>query len=264
MALFRVAELLGKSTDGLEDFAKVAVEAKTHPTRVDRRFPNTNQINNCWFVPRWRSTFGSAFHSSKPLFWDELEAVRIAALMLACWFCAVAPLCFCRTAFNEYQLCVDKRGKDDKLCLQRGRDYGTLCPQKYVSHSIRRNHALQLSGREGPSEEESVHALIANPMLTWHRRFPTIAAPEQHMPSQLHRCREPLSSWSTLFRCRCSCGCCYCSCCCCLCLRLLSSAADGAVEGAGVRRQVHVRWQGLCRRGVSAAAPSNSQMCRLP
>jgi hypothetical protein len=37
-----------------------------------------------------------------------------------------------RTAFNEYQLCVDKRSKEDALCLQRGRDYLTLCPAKWV------------------------------------------------------------------------------------------------------------------------------------
>ena len=39
----------------------------------------------------------------------------------------------CRTAFNEYQLCVDKRGKGDALCAQRGRDYVTVCPTKWVA-----------------------------------------------------------------------------------------------------------------------------------
>ncbi len=38
-----------------------------------------------------------------------------------------------RTAFNEYQLCVEKRGKADPLCAQRGRDYVTVCPTKWVS-----------------------------------------------------------------------------------------------------------------------------------
>ena len=37
-----------------------------------------------------------------------------------------------RTAFNEYQLCVDKRGKRDLVCQQRGRDYSVVCPQKWV------------------------------------------------------------------------------------------------------------------------------------
>ncbi len=37
-----------------------------------------------------------------------------------------------RTAFNEYQLCVEKRGRGDLLCLQRGRDYSTVCPEKWV------------------------------------------------------------------------------------------------------------------------------------
>ena len=38
-----------------------------------------------------------------------------------------------RTAFNEYQLCVEKRGKGDALCAQRGRDYVTVCPTKWIS-----------------------------------------------------------------------------------------------------------------------------------
>jgi hypothetical protein len=38
----------------------------------------------------------------------------------------------CRTAFNEYQLCVEKRDRKDPLCLQRGRDYSTICPVKWI------------------------------------------------------------------------------------------------------------------------------------
>ena len=38
----------------------------------------------------------------------------------------------CWTAFNEYQLCVDRRGRGDLVCLQRGRDYSTVCPDKWV------------------------------------------------------------------------------------------------------------------------------------
>ena len=64
--------------------AAIAKINKLSPTRPDRRFPNQNQLNNCW------------------------------------------------TAFNEYQLCVDKRGKNDLMCLQRGRDYSTVCPEKWV------------------------------------------------------------------------------------------------------------------------------------
>jgi Cytochrome oxidase c subunit VIb len=64
--------------------ALVRSASRTHETRVDRRFPNTNQANNCW------------------------------------------------TAFNEYQICVEKRGRDDSVCLQRGRDYAAVCPQKWV------------------------------------------------------------------------------------------------------------------------------------
>lgn len=72
------------SKEWVEATAAVLKASNTTPTRPDRRFPNTNQANNCW------------------------------------------------TAFNEYQLCVDKRGDKDALCLQRGRDYSTLCPEKWV------------------------------------------------------------------------------------------------------------------------------------
>lgn len=42
----------------------------------------------------------------------------------------------CWTAFNEYQLCVEKRGRHDALCLQRGRDYSTICPSKWVENYV--------------------------------------------------------------------------------------------------------------------------------
>jgi len=70
--------------DWLNAIAWSATSNPTTPTRMDRRFPNVNQNNNCW------------------------------------------------TAFNEYQLCVDKRGKSDLLCMQRGRDYTAICPAKVV------------------------------------------------------------------------------------------------------------------------------------
>ena len=47
-------------------------------------------------------------------------------------FCSVYFFGLYRTAFNEYQLCVDKRGRNDVMCLQRGRDYSTVCPEKWV------------------------------------------------------------------------------------------------------------------------------------
>lgn len=83
--LARVSAASDRTTEGLDGAAiRVLSTPATHATRVDRRFPNTNQINNCW------------------------------------------------TAFNEYQLCVEKRGEKDATCVQRGRDYSTLCPQKMV------------------------------------------------------------------------------------------------------------------------------------
>jgi hypothetical protein len=35
---------------------------------------------------------------------------------------------------NEYQMCVDKRGPSDKVCLQRGWDYLNVCPEKWVDN----------------------------------------------------------------------------------------------------------------------------------
>jgi hypothetical protein len=55
------------------------------------------------------------------------------------WSCAHHDACVTRvplayrTAFNEYQLCAEKRGKDDLTCLQRGRDYTSVCPEHWVS-----------------------------------------------------------------------------------------------------------------------------------
>jgi hypothetical protein len=33
---------------------------------------------------------------------------------------------------NEYQVCAYQRGDKDSQCLQLGRDYNTLCPQKWI------------------------------------------------------------------------------------------------------------------------------------
>ncbi len=34
---------------------------------------------------------------------------------------------------NEYQVCVQKRGEEDLACMQRARDYLSICPSKWVS-----------------------------------------------------------------------------------------------------------------------------------
>lgn len=39
---------------------------------------------------------------------------------------------FPRQSINEYQVCVYQRGAQDPACLQRGRDYATICPQKWI------------------------------------------------------------------------------------------------------------------------------------
>lgn len=57
---------------------------------------------------------------------------RPVAAASGCASLAPSPHSPCRTAFNEYQLCVDKRGKTDLLCLQRGRDYTAICPAKWI------------------------------------------------------------------------------------------------------------------------------------
>lgn len=49
--LARVSAASDRTTEGLDGAAiRVLSTPATHATRVDRRFPNTNQINNCWCV----------------------------------------------------------------------------------------------------------------------------------------------------------------------------------------------------------------------
>ena len=94
-------------------------KAATHPTRPDKRFPNQNQVNNCWCVaekvgrlrrrPRWRLTRA---HPPPP----HLLPARPPR----------------RQAINEYQVCVYQKGAQDAACLQRGRDYNTVCPLKWI------------------------------------------------------------------------------------------------------------------------------------
>lgn len=38
------------STDKVASLAKIMEINALSPTRPDRRFPNTNQANNCWYV----------------------------------------------------------------------------------------------------------------------------------------------------------------------------------------------------------------------
>jgi hypothetical protein len=58
LVLQHAAAKLGKTTEGLEDVASKLVSAKdvSHEVRVDRRFPNQNQVNNCWYVVFRRAT----------------------------------------------------------------------------------------------------------------------------------------------------------------------------------------------------------------
>jgi len=65
----------------------------------------------------------------------------------------------CRTAFNEYQLCVEKRGRTDASCIQRGRDYSTLCPQKWVRCDPSENCGTAPDGRHC-SPKRAVHLAL--------------------------------------------------------------------------------------------------------
>jgi hypothetical protein len=38
------------SPEKINSIARIAEISAMNPTRPDRRFPNTNQANNCWFV----------------------------------------------------------------------------------------------------------------------------------------------------------------------------------------------------------------------
>ena len=46
----RAAAILGKSEEGIDKLAADLAASKTVPVRPDRRFPNTNQAANCWYV----------------------------------------------------------------------------------------------------------------------------------------------------------------------------------------------------------------------
>jgi hypothetical protein len=58
-----VAASLGKpdhelADDQLKALAAIAESSKLTPTRPDRRFPNTNQVNNCWCARAFRKDGG--------------------------------------------------------------------------------------------------------------------------------------------------------------------------------------------------------------
>ena len=68
----------------VNNLAHILSHNKLTATKPDYRFPNTNQLNNCW------------------------------------------------QTMNEYQVCVEQRGKEDVSCLQRARDYSSVCPAKWI------------------------------------------------------------------------------------------------------------------------------------
>lgn len=138
---------MGKdATEGAPTDAEVAVlaaavfKSKLTSTRNDRRFPNTNQANSCWCV-RGRGGDAALDRGARLRAWC-VRARRSSTNARRCVRARRAriglPLYACarRTAFNEYQLCVDKRGDADSACLQRGRDYDVLCPKKWVSRLV--------------------------------------------------------------------------------------------------------------------------------
>jgi hypothetical protein len=58
LVLQQAAVKLGKTSEGLDDLAGKLASSKavSHEVRVDRRFPNQNQVNNCWYVVPRRAT----------------------------------------------------------------------------------------------------------------------------------------------------------------------------------------------------------------
>jgi len=58
LVLQHAAAELDKSAEGVEGLASKLVSSKgvSHEVRVDRRFPNQNQVNNCWYVVSRRAT----------------------------------------------------------------------------------------------------------------------------------------------------------------------------------------------------------------
>jgi hypothetical protein len=68
----------------VSSLANILGNSKLHGTKPDYRFPNQNQLNNCW------------------------------------------------QTMNEYQVCAEQKGKEDVACLQKARDYHSVCPAKWI------------------------------------------------------------------------------------------------------------------------------------
>ena len=72
----------------VDSLAYILHNSKLVSTKPDYRFPNQNQLNNCW------------------------------------------------QTMNEFQVCAEQKGKGDVACLQKARDYLSVCPQKWVEVSV--------------------------------------------------------------------------------------------------------------------------------
>ena len=68
----------------VDSLANILQNSKLQGTKPDYRFPNQNQLNNCW------------------------------------------------QTMNEFQVCAEQKGKADVACLQKARDYHSVCPAKWI------------------------------------------------------------------------------------------------------------------------------------
>ena len=68
----------------VDSLANILQNSKLQGTKPDYRFPNQNQLNNCW------------------------------------------------QTMNEFQVCAEQKGKADVACLQKARDYHSVCPTKWI------------------------------------------------------------------------------------------------------------------------------------
>ena len=96
-------------------------------TKPDVRFPNTNQAANCW----------CAFFLLLPLFFfRRARQSRLPHAFFFFFMCATpaspTPR-VSRQSVNEYQMCVKELGDSNPRCLQRARDYNTVCPKDWIA-----------------------------------------------------------------------------------------------------------------------------------
>lgn len=135
-----VADALEETPDEVLALLVAAGSGKfTHETRVDRRFPNMNQVR----APSQVVT-GRAMHKYCPSLPRSTtpagETVPPAHVPARCG-CGIAQLLITsaacshhRTSANEYQLCVKATGdKTNRRCQQRYRDTLSTCPAYMVS-----------------------------------------------------------------------------------------------------------------------------------